>query len=73
MPQLGPIKREDLIRYLRVLGFEGPYSGRKHQFMAKGEITLRLPNPHQTDIGLELLSRILKQARIDRTTWQSLE
>ena len=71
MPQLGPIKREDLIRYLRVLGFEGPYSGRKHQFMAKGEITLRLPN--QTDIGLELLSRILKQARIDRTTWQSLE
>jgi len=73
VPQLGPIKREDLIRYLRVLGFEGPYSGRKHQFMAKGEITLRLPNPHQTDIGLELLSRILKQARIDRTTWQSLE
>jgi len=73
VPQLGPIKREDLIRYLRVLGFEGPFSGRKHQFMAKGEITLRLPNPHQTDIGLELLSRILKQARVDRATWQSLE
>ncbi|MBL7208555.1 MAG: type II toxin-antitoxin system HicA family toxin [Dehalococcoidia bacterium] len=73
MPQLGPIKREDLIRYLRVLGFEGPFSGRKHQFMAKGEITLRLPNPHQTDIGLELLSRILKQARVHRATWQSLE
>ncbi len=40
MPRFGPIKRRDLIRYLRVLGFEGPYSGRKHQFMIRGEITL---------------------------------
>ena len=72
MPRFGPIKRRDLIRYLRVLGFEGPYSGRKHQFMIRGEITLRLPNPHQSDIGRELLSRILKQAKIDRDTWERL-
>jgi len=30
MPQLGPIKRRDLIRYLKDLGFDGPYSGAKH-------------------------------------------
>jgi hypothetical protein len=26
MPPLGPIKRKDLIRSLRLLGFSGPYS-----------------------------------------------
>jgi hypothetical protein len=72
MPRFGPIKRSELIRYLRVLDFEGPYSGRKHQFMVKGEITLRLPNPHQSDVGKELLPRILKQAKIDRDTWEKL-
>ncbi|MCK4234131.1 type II toxin-antitoxin system HicA family toxin [candidate division WOR-3 bacterium] len=72
MPHFGSIKRKELIHYLRVLGFEGPYSGRKHQFMIKDEIILRLPNPHKNDIGKELLSRILKQAKIDKKTWEEL-
>ncbi len=72
MPRFGPIKRKDLIHYLRVLGFAGPYSGRKHQFMIKGAIVLRIPNPHQSDIGGELLARILKQARIDKEVWEKL-
>ena len=72
MPWLGPIKREELVRYLRALGFEGPYSGKKHQFMLKGVVRLRIPNPHQKDIGKELLSRILKQAGIDKDTWEKL-
>jgi len=33
---------------------------------------LRLPNPHKNDVGKELLSRILKQAGIDRDTWDKL-
>lgn len=28
-----PCKRRDFIRRLRGLGFEGPYSGTRHQFM----------------------------------------
>ena len=72
MPRFGPIKRRDLIRCLRQLGFEGPYSGGKHQFMIKGDITLRLPNPHRSDIGKELLARILRQARIQRYEWEEL-
>ena len=72
MPRLGPIRREELVRYLRVLGFEGPYSGKKHQFMLKGVVRLRIPNPHQRDIGRELLSRILKQAGIDKEIWEKL-
>jgi predicted RNA binding protein YcfA (HicA-like mRNA interferase family) len=72
VPRSGPIKRVDLIRYLQILGFEGPYSGGKHQFMLKGTIRLRLPNPHKSDVGRELLSRILKQAGIDRASWEKL-
>jgi predicted RNA binding protein YcfA (HicA-like mRNA interferase family) len=72
VPRLGPIKRAELIRYLQVLGFEGPYSGGKHQFMLRGIVRLRLPNPHKRDVGRELLSRILKQAGIDRDSWEKL-
>jgi predicted RNA binding protein YcfA (HicA-like mRNA interferase family) len=72
VPHLGPIKRTELIRYLRILGFEGPYSGGKHQFMLKDIVRLRLPNPHQRDIGRELLLRILKQAGIDNDSWEKL-
>jgi predicted RNA binding protein YcfA (HicA-like mRNA interferase family) len=72
VPQLRPIKRAELIRYLQILGFEGPFSGGKHQFMLKGVIRLRLPNPHKRDVGRELLSRILKQAGVDKDSWEKL-
>ena len=72
MPRLGSTKRAELITYLQILGFEGPYSGGKHQFMLKGMTRLRLPNPHKNDVGKELLSRILKQAGIDKNTWEKL-
>jgi predicted RNA binding protein YcfA (HicA-like mRNA interferase family) len=72
VPRLGPITRTELIRYLQILGFKGPYSGGKHQFMLRGTIRLRLPNPHRRDVGRELLSRILKQAGIDKDSWENL-
>jgi len=64
MPALGPIKRNNLIHYLRKLGFDGPYSGGNHQFMRKGSL-LRIPNPHQGDISASLLKEILGQGAID--------
>jgi predicted RNA binding protein YcfA (HicA-like mRNA interferase family) len=72
MPRFGPIKRQDLIRLLKQVGFAGPYSGGRHQFMVKGDVTLRIPNPHQSDIGKELLMRILRQAGIDKNDWEKL-
>ena len=72
MPPFGPIKRKDLVHCLKNLGFEGPFSGGKHQFMIKGDLTLRIPNPHQGEIGMELLGRILRQARIERSEWEKL-
>ena len=45
MPALGPINRRELIRYLKQLGFSGPCSGGKHQYLVKGELRLYVPNP----------------------------
>jgi predicted RNA binding protein YcfA (HicA-like mRNA interferase family) len=70
MPQFGPLTRKELLRYLRQFGFEGPYSGGRHQFMIKGNLTIRIPNPHQADIGKELLARILRQAGITKEEWE---
>ena len=72
MPPLGPIKRRDLINNLRKFGFDGPYSGSNHQYMARGALKVRIPNPHQGDISLPLLRRILDQAGITVAEWQSL-
>mgnify|MGYP006333857621 CR=1 FL=1 len=55
MPPFGPVRRSELVRALRSLGFDGPYSGGKHQFMVRGSVTLRIPNPHQAEIGSDLL------------------
>lgn len=43
MLRFGLIKRRDLIRYLRELGFEGSYVGGKHQYMAEGRLNWRFP------------------------------
>jgi predicted RNA binding protein YcfA (HicA-like mRNA interferase family) len=73
MPTFGPIKRKDLVRHLKMLGFEGPYSGGKHQYLIRGELRLTIPNPHQGEISKALLSRILRQAEITRQEWEALE
>ena len=72
MPDFGAISRKNLIKNLKIFGYEGPFSGGKHQFMIKDNITLRVPNPHKSDIGKELLSRILKQAKISKKDWEKL-
>ena len=72
MPRLGPIRRVDLIHYLRRLGFDGPYAGGKHQFMIRDNTTITIPNPHSGGIGKDFLVRILRQAGIDRAEWDKL-
>lgn len=72
MPSFGPVKREVLIRCLKKHGFEGPYSGGKHPFMVKCDLTLTIPNPHEKDIGRELLARILRQAGVSKKEWEKL-
>jgi hypothetical protein len=44
MPNWSPCKRQDFIRRMRQLGFEGVYSGSKYQFMVIGQNRLTLPS-----------------------------
>ena len=58
MERLTPISRRNLIRRLRSLGFAGPYSGGRHEFMLRDDVRLILPNPHRQDVSAALLSRL---------------
>jgi len=61
-----------LIKALKRSGFEGPYTGGKHEFLIRGELRLVLPNPHRNEISKDLLARILRQANISRKEWEKL-
>jgi hypothetical protein len=37
--------------------------------MIKGQLRLTIPNPHQGEISVDLLGKILKQAGISREEW----
>ena len=69
MSKLVPLAHRDFIGKLKAFGFEGPYAGGRHLYMIKGELRLTVPNPHRESIGVDLLSRILKQAGITRNEW----
>lgn len=75
MPQFGPIQRKDFIRFLKELGFIGPYSGGRHEFMVRESDRLRLtiPNPHKGEIGKPLLAELLREAGISRAEWEKLK
>lgn len=66
-----PISRKELIRKFTTIGYSGPFSGGKHQFMIKGKKKIRIPNPHGSgDIHNSLVSEILKQAGISKDEWE---
>jgi len=67
------LPRKELIRKFRVLGFSGPYSGGKHQFMIKENLKIRIPNPHGSNIGAGLLKEILRQAGISLEDWEETQ
>jgi predicted RNA binding protein YcfA (HicA-like mRNA interferase family) len=67
------ISRRKLIQKFKSLGFEGPLSGKKHQFMIRGTMKIRIPNPHKgKDIHQSLVNEILKQAGISIDDWDSV-
>lgn len=70
MARLTPCSRTEFIRKLKKMGYEGPFVGAKHQIMsASGKANIVIPNPHIGDIDVGLLSRILRDANIDRDEW----
>jgi predicted RNA binding protein YcfA (HicA-like mRNA interferase family) len=69
MPRLIPVSWNDLVKRLRELGFEGPYAGGRHPQMRRGDLTVIIPNSHEGDISVGLLSRLLRQAGVSREEW----
>ncbi len=69
---LKPIKRRLLIEKLTILGFEGPFSGSKHEYMEKGRHRIFIPNSHRGDIGVVLLKLILKELGITSDKFNQL-
>lgn len=44
MSRWTPCKRSDFIRKLRRLGFDGPFTGTRHQFMVVSQKRLAIPS-----------------------------
>lgn len=44
MSRWAPCKRRDFIRRLRAIGFDGPFSGTRHQFMVYEQHRLAIPS-----------------------------
>jgi predicted RNA binding protein YcfA (HicA-like mRNA interferase family) len=69
--RLTPITRRELIKRLRNLGWDGPFTGGKHQFMIRGAMKLPIPNPHGGVLSVGMVSEILKGTEISREEWLS--
>ena len=69
MPKIPPCSRQELIKKLRRLGFEGPFSGGKHDYLKREHFRLIIPNPHGKQIDSVLVKEILKQANISGEEW----
>jgi hypothetical protein len=69
MAELSPVSWRNLVGRLRKFGFDGPYQGGKYPYMIKGNLVLTIPNPHRRDIGVALLSRILRSAGVTEEEW----
>lgn len=66
------VTRKKLIATLKLFGFEGPFSGGKHQFMKRDSLKIRIPNPHGSkEIHVSLVKEILRQAGISESDWDN--
>ena len=72
-----PCKRRVFIKRLRKLGFEGPFSGTRHQFMVFGNY--RLSIPYNAEYSVPQLRKMIREVEsiLSRTLasaeWNRLE
>ena len=76
MSRWNPCRRGEFIRRLRKLGFEGLYSGSKHQFMIFGQQRLTIPS--NTEYSTSQLRMMIREVetildrKIDATEWDDM-
>jgi hypothetical protein len=72
-----PCKRREFIRRLHRLGFEGPFSGARHQFMTFGQHRLTIPSNDEYSVPqlrfmLQEVAEIIGRS-LSADDWNSLE
>lgn len=76
MSQWTPCKRRDFIRRLRKLGFDGPFSGTRHQFMVYKQDRMAIPSNSEYSIPqLRMMIREVETItgrQITADEWNSL-
>jgi len=76
MSQWTPCKRRDFIQRLRKIGFAGPYSGTRHQFMIFGQHRLAIPSNAEFSVPqLRMMLREVQQIvgrDIESDEWNDL-
>ena len=76
MSRWSPCKRHDFIKRLREIGFEGPYSGTRHQFMLFQNNRLTIPSNKEYSVPqlkmmLKEVERIIER-KISLEEWEAL-
>lgn len=76
MSHWNPCKRRDLIKKVRILGFNGPFSGTRHQFMVFGQHRLAVPSNDEYSIPqMRMMIREIEAITgesINSETWTAL-
>ncbi len=76
MSNWNPCKRKDFIKRLRGLGFEGIYSGAKHQFMIYENNRLTIPSNNEYSVPqLKMMLREVEEImerKISVEEWNNL-
>jgi hypothetical protein len=71
-----PLKRREFIRKLRALGFAGPFSGTRHQFMVLGQHRQTIPT--NSEFSVPQVRMLLRQVEailgrsVSLDEWDSL-
>jgi predicted RNA binding protein YcfA (HicA-like mRNA interferase family) len=76
MSRWTPYKRSEFVRRLRKLGFDGPYSGTRHQFMVYQEHRLTIPSNQEFSVPqLRMMIREIEEILVRPITaeeWNDL-
>ena len=76
MSAWAPCKRREFIKRLRALGFDGPFSGTRHQFMTWEQHRLAIPSNSEYSVPqLRLLLREIESIvdrKISADEWNGL-
>ena len=76
MSRWSPCRRRDFVRRLRALGFDGPFSGTRHQFMVCQAHRLAIPSNDEYSVPqLRMLLREVEgilERHISVAEWNAL-